>query len=71
VISRISEAVSIPAKALFTDNGKPVVYVKSKNGYQARRVEVEARNPDDVAVKGLEPGSSVTLAEPIQTGKKP
>jgi HlyD family secretion protein len=71
IISRIPDAISIPAKALFTDKGKPVVYVKSKTGYDAHQVEVQARNPDDVAVKGLEAGASVTLAEPAQTGKKP
>jgi multidrug efflux pump subunit AcrA (membrane-fusion protein) len=70
VISRIPDAISIPAKALFTDQGKPVVYVKSKTGYDMRRVEVEARNPDDIAVKGLEAGVSVALAEPLQTGTK-
>jgi HlyD family secretion protein len=71
IISRIPDAISIPAKALFTDKGKPVVYVKTKTGYDARQVEVQARNPDDVAVKGLEAGVSVALAEPVQTGKKP
>ena len=71
IISRIPDAISIPAKALFTDQGKPVVYVKSKTGYEMKHVEVEARNPDDIAVKGLEAGASVTLAEPLQTGKKP
>jgi HlyD family secretion protein len=71
IISRIPDAISIPAKALFTDKGKPVVYVKTKTGYDARQVEVQARNPDDVAVKGLEAGVSVALAEPAQTGKKP
>lgn len=71
IISRIPDAISIPAKALFTDKGKPVVYVKSKTGYDMRQVEVEARNPDDIAVKGLEAGVSVSLAEPVQQGKKP
>jgi HlyD family secretion protein len=71
IISRIPDAISIPAKALFTDKGKPVVYVKTKTGYEARQVEMQARNPDDVAVKGLEAGVSVALAEPMQTGKKP
>jgi multidrug efflux pump subunit AcrA (membrane-fusion protein) len=71
IVSRIPDAISIPAKALFTDKGKPVVYVKTKTGYDMRQVEVQARNPDDVAVKGLEAGVSVSLAEPLQTGKKP
>jgi multidrug efflux pump subunit AcrA (membrane-fusion protein) len=71
IVSRIPDAISIPAKALFTNKGKPVVYLKTKTGYDMRQVEVQARNPDDVAVKGLEAGVSVSLAEPLQTGKKP
>jgi HlyD family secretion protein len=71
IISRIADATSIPAKALFTDQGRPVVYVKGKKGYEMRRVEVEARNPDDIAVKGLEAGVSVALVEPAPTGGKP
>jgi multidrug efflux pump subunit AcrA (membrane-fusion protein) len=70
IVSRIPDALSIPAKALFTDKGKPVVYVKSKTGYEMRSVEVLARNPDDIAVKGLSAGDSVTLAEPLPTGAK-
>ena len=64
VVSRIPDAISIPAKALFTDKGKPIVYVSTKNGYQAKQVEVAARNPDDVAVKGIEAGTAVALTEP-------
>jgi HlyD family secretion protein len=70
VISRIPDAVSIPAKALFTAQGKPIVYVKSERGYEAKRVEVEARNPDDIAVKGIHGGTVVALVEPVQSGEK-
>ncbi len=64
IVARIPEAISIPAKGLFTDKGRPIVFLQTKDGYQARVVSVEARNPDDVAIKGIEAGSVVTLVEP-------
>ena len=70
VIARIPDAISIPAKALFTDQGKPVVYIKTKTGYEPKVVEVLARNPDDIAIKGIGAGVSVTLAEPPLAGRK-
>ena len=71
VISRIPNAISIPAKALFTDKGKPIVYVKAKSGYEQKKVTVEARNPDEVAIKGVDTGAFVTLVEPPKEGAKP
>ena len=62
--SRIAGAISIPAKALFAMRGKPVVYVKSKSGYVPVEVKVIARNPDEIAVQGVDAGSLVALAEP-------
>ena len=64
VVNRIPGAISIPAKALFTHDGKPIVYVASKQGYQRREVQVAARNPDEVAIAGIAAGSMVTLVEP-------
>ncbi|MBL0158778.1 MAG: HlyD family efflux transporter periplasmic adaptor subunit [Bryobacterales bacterium] len=64
VIRRIPDAISVPAKAVFTKNGKPVVYVQSAKGYAPREVEVQARNPDEVAVTGVAAGTAVALVEP-------
>ena len=64
VIDRIPNAISIPSKALFTKGGKPVVYTPENGQYKAIEVEVLARNPDEVAVKGLGEGAKVTLLEP-------
>lgn len=63
VISRIPDAISIPAKALFTRAGKPVVYVAHGGSYKPVEVAVLARNPDEVAVSGLPNGSMVTLVD--------
>ena len=66
VINRIPNAVSVPAKAVFTRRGKPVVYVSERGSYRAALVEVLARNPDEVAISGISAGVHVTLVEPEQ-----
>jgi multidrug efflux pump subunit AcrA (membrane-fusion protein) len=64
VEDRIPNAVSVPAKALFTIGGNPAVYVKVNGQYVPRPVKVRAKNPDEVAVEGIDGGTVVALAEP-------
>lgn len=64
--TKIPDAISIPAKALFTLHGKPVVYVKSGGQYAPTPVRVRARNTDEIAVDGIAAGAFVALAEPEQ-----
>ena len=45
-INRIPSAISVPAKAIFTRDGKPVVFVNAKDGYHARE------SPDSGAQSG-------------------
>lgn len=66
VLRRIPNALSIPSNAVFTKGGQPIVYVARKGVYEAIQVEVEARNPDETAIKGLPEGTMVALAEPEQ-----
>ncbi len=63
VVNRIPKAISIPARALFTRNGSPVVYLKKGTSYDPVEVKVEARNPDEVAISGVAAGSSVALKD--------
>jgi HlyD family secretion protein len=69
VVDRIPNALSVPAKALFTRAGRPIVYVSEKGSYVPIDVEIVARNPDEVAVKGVKPGMQVALVEPERKGK--
>ncbi|MBI5281659.1 MAG: HlyD family efflux transporter periplasmic adaptor subunit [Candidatus Solibacter usitatus] len=64
IVDRIPNAISVPAKAVFTRAGKPVVFAATARGYSPRLVEVIARNPDEVAVKGIAAGTQVALTEP-------
>jgi multidrug efflux pump subunit AcrA (membrane-fusion protein) len=71
VVHRLPEAISIPAKALFTRGGKPIVYVAGGKDYRLVEVGVLARNPDEVAVRGLDAGAMVALAEPGKEAETP
>lgn len=70
-INKIPSAISVPAKALFTRNGKPVVFLSEKAGFRAVEVQVLARNPDEIAIKGINPGSLVALVDPEKRDRKP
>jgi len=62
ITARIPNAISVPGKAIFTRDGKPIVYVSQKDGsYRAENVEILARNPDEVAVRGIKENSVVSL----------
>lgn len=69
VQEKLSGAISIPARALFTVHGKPTVYVRRGNGFQPAEVQIKARNPDEVAVSGIAGGEAVALVEPPEQGK--
>ena len=63
IVNRIPNAISIPAKALFTHAGKPVVYVEQKGRYDTTEVQVLARNPDEIAISGIPAGSMVAMVD--------
>jgi len=64
ITARIPNAISVPGKAIFTRNGKPIAYVAQKDGsYRALDVEIVARNPDEVAVRGIPDSSVVSLTD--------
>jgi len=69
-IQRLPNAISIPVKALFTRNGKPVVYEAAGDEYRMKEVQVLARNPDEVAVAGLPAGTNVSLVDIQQKDEK-
>jgi HlyD family secretion protein len=65
IIDRIANAVTVPAKAVFTKEGKPVIYIPGKKGYRALEVEILARNPDEIAIAARpEIVEMVALVEP-------
>jgi RND family efflux transporter MFP subunit len=70
VVSRIPDAISIPAKALFTRDGKPVVYLAKNGHYTPAEVKVQARNPDEIAITGVAAGAMIALTDPEKKDQK-
>ena len=70
IINRIPDAISIPAKAIFTHSGKPIVYRADHGRYTPVEVQLLARNPDEVAVSGISAGDVVSLVEPEKRDAK-
>ncbi len=68
IVERIPNAISVPASAVFTKQGRPAVYVAEKNAWVSHEVEILARNPDEVAIKGIAEGTKVALVEPEAAG---
>lgn len=64
IVERIPSAISVPASAVFTRKGRPTVYVAEKNEWLPHEVEILARNPDEVAIKGISEGTKVAMVEP-------
>jgi len=63
IVDRLPDAISVPAKAVQARDGKPHVFVPSRDGLRPVPVEIVARNPDEVAVRGIEAGTQVVLVD--------
>jgi hypothetical protein len=70
IVDRIPDAISVPAKAVFTRNGQPIVLVLSDKGLKPVDVAVVARNPDEVAVRGIAAGAAVALTDDLAGDQK-
>lgn len=70
---QLQNALILPRGAIFEKDGKPVVYLRAGNEFQAREVKVLQRSESRVAVEGVTEGAEVALADPTKTdtNKKP
>jgi HlyD family secretion protein len=65
VVDRVTNAISIPAQALFQKSGQNVAYVWAGSQFEERPVEVGRRSGDKVMIaKGLGNGDQVALRDP-------
>ena len=71
IVSRLRDAISVPAKAVFTRNGKAVVLTPHEGGWKPIEVTVVARNPDEVAITGVAAGTTVALTDDLAKERKP
>jgi membrane fusion protein, heavy metal efflux system len=62
-IARDSVPVRVPKSALQTIEGKPVVFVRTEDGFEKREVALGRSDDDAVeAVSGLKPGEPIVVA---------
>ena len=68
---QMKAVLSLPAQALFENDGKSFVYIREGNGgFSARAVTLVRRNEMRIVVAGLDEGQVVALSNPTETAKK-
>ncbi len=64
-VGRLPNVLLVPAAAMFTVDGKPVVYVERGGDYVPTDVQIIRRGRDQIALAGgVEPGDKVALTQP-------
>jgi len=64
-LEELDGVLSVPRQAIFQQDGKPIVYVRSGSGFEARAVEVGSTGLGRVVIAaGLEPGERIALRDP-------
>ncbi len=69
-VGQIPNVLLVPAKAVFTEGGRTVVYRFGRRAFEAVPVEIIRRGREQAAIKGaLSPGDRVALTSPVAEGK--
>ena len=71
-IEKITNAIHIPAQAIFEKDGQPAVWVQSGRQFQKRNVKLAKRSESIMVIaEGLKPGDVIALADPtVKPGEK-
>ncbi len=66
VVEKISDALHVPAQAVFHKNGKYLVFVQESDGrYQPREVELRKQSESTMVLAGgVKPGETIALSDP-------
>lgn len=68
IVEKISNAINVPTQAVFEKDGKPVVYVKTERGFEARNIQIFKRSESVMVItSGVKPNDVVALADPFAT----
>jgi HlyD family secretion protein len=70
-VDRVADVVLIPARAVFEKEGRSVAYVRTRTGWDERRVQITRRGQEQHVVReGVGPGDRVALKDPIPATKQ-
>jgi multidrug efflux pump subunit AcrA (membrane-fusion protein) len=70
-VGRLPDMLLVPATAVFTAGGRPVVYRHDGADVVEVPIEVIRRGRDQVAVKGLAEGDRIALTQPVDQEESP
>lgn len=71
LIESVPGSLLIPARASFSQNGKPSVWVQRGQQFAVRQIEVGKRNESDIIVlSGLKEGERIALENPADVAKR-
>lgn len=62
----LKNVLYVPTQAVFDKNGKPVVYVKNKSGFEPREIKIVRRGEARVVLEGVQEGTELALVNPEQ-----
>lgn len=65
IVDKVPNAVFIPNQSVFERDGKPVVYVKTNRGFEARSIKIAKRSESvSVISDGLNQGDVIAMSDP-------
>lgn len=68
IVEKIPNAINVPTQAVFEKDGKPVVYVKTERGFEARNIRIFKRSESVMVItSGVKANDVVALADPFAT----
>lgn len=62
--TRVEDVLVLPRQAVFEEDGKPVVFVRTGPSFEPREVKVVNRSESRVAIDGIDEGTEVSLVRP-------
>ncbi len=65
IVEKVSNAIYVPNQSIFEKDGKPVVYVKVKDRFEPRQIQIAKRSETvSIISSGLQPGDLIALQDP-------
>jgi len=60
----VSRVLTVPRQAVFQQDGRPIVFLRTFDGFEPRAVKVIGQSESRTAVEGIEEGEEVALVSP-------
>jgi HlyD family secretion protein len=68
--TQLKDQLYLPSQCLFEKDGKPVIYVKHGNHFEATEPKIKLRTENRVVLENLPEGTEVALVDPESKGTK-